>query len=71
MPLPAATAGHFTNRLWKMMALASVFSMVFVTGGLAISYPRDLPAGATIILLAAAVYLLVTLMRHRRRPAAR
>lgn len=59
LTLPAAIAGHFTHRLWRMMALASVLSATFILGGLAVSYPRDLPAGATIIVLAAAAYLLV------------
>ena len=59
LTLPVAVAGHFAKRLWQMMALATVFSMAFTTAGLAISYKPDLPAGATIIVLAGAVYLVV------------
>ena len=60
LTLPAAIAGRFTRTLWQTMILAAVFSVVFVTLGLAISYSPDLPAGATIILLAGVAYLAVT-----------
>jgi zinc transport system permease protein len=61
LTLPAAIAGHFTRRLWTMMALAVVFSMAFVTFGLAVSYRMDMPAGPVIIVLAGMVYLVVAL----------
>jgi len=69
LTLPVAVAGHFARRLWQMMALATVLSIVLTTAGLAISYEPDLPAGATIIVLAGAVYLAVTVgarVIHRR-----
>ena len=69
LTLPVAVAGHFARRLWQMMALATVISIVLTTAGLAISYEPDLPAGATIIVLAGAVYLAVTVgarVVHRR-----
>ena len=70
LTLPVAVAGHFCRRLWHMMALATLFSAVFTTLGLTLSYGPDLPAGATTILLAGAVYLAVALggrlMRWRR-----
>ena len=72
LTIPAAVAGHFTNRLAHMMAAAIVVSVVFTTGGLAVSYGPDLPAGATIIVLAGATYLLVAVIaaaRRRRRGA--
>ena len=59
LTIPAAVAGHFTNRLSSMMAASVVISMVFTTCGLAVSYGPDLPAGATIIVLAGATYLVV------------
>lgn len=67
LTIPAAVAGHFTNRLLHMMAAAIVVSMVFTTGGLALSYGPDLPAGATIIVLAGATYLLVAIVTGVRR----
>jgi zinc transport system permease protein len=68
LTLPVAVAGHFARRLWQMMALATVFSILFTTAGLAISYKPDLPAGATIIVLAGAVYLVVVVLSRLFRP---
>jgi len=59
LTIPAAVAGHFTNRLSHMMVAATCISVVFTSAGLAASYGPDLPAGATIIALAGATYLLV------------
>ena len=58
LSLPVAVAGLLARRLWQMMLLAVVLSMLFTTAGLAVSYSRDLPAGAVIIVLAAGAYLL-------------
>ena len=68
LTLPVAVAGHFARRLWQMMALATVFSILFTTAGLAISYQPDLPAGATVIVLAGAVYLVVVIGARLLRP---
>ena len=57
--LPAAIAGRFTRTLGRTMVLASGLSIAFTTIGLAVSYQPDLPAGATIILVAGTAYLLV------------
>jgi zinc transport system permease protein len=65
--LPAAVAGHFTNTLGRMMLVATVFSILFTTFGLALSYGPNLPAGATIIVLAGAGYLLVNLFARLLR----
>jgi zinc transport system permease protein len=71
LTLPAAVAGHFSRKLWQMMFLATIFSLLFTTGGLAISYGPNLPAGATSIILAGAAYLLVMIgtglskLKHR------
>jgi len=59
LTLPAAIAGEFTKRLWHMMALSAVLAALFTTTGLVVSYGPDLPAGATTIVIAGAVYLLV------------
>lgn len=72
--LPAAVAGHFTHTLWKMMIVATVFSALFTIVGLAVSYGPNLPAGATIIVVAGIAYLAVTIAAgyiRRRRAAAR
>jgi zinc transport system permease protein len=57
--LPVAVAGVFARRLWQMMALSVLFAAFFTTGGLALSYGPDLPAGATTIVLAGVFYLVV------------
>jgi len=55
--LPAAVAGEFTKRLWHMMVLSALLTVFFTTTGLALSYGPNLPAGATIIVIAGAAYL--------------
>ena len=70
LSLPVAVAGQFSKNLWQMMVFSALLSAVFTTAGLALSYGPDLPAGATIIILAGAVYLLLTVgsyLRRRRR----
>jgi zinc transport system permease protein len=56
--LPAATARQFVRSVAGMMIGACVLGAVFGVVGLAVSYQANLPSGATIILLAGAVYLL-------------
>ncbi len=70
LTLPAAIAGRMASRLWQIMGLAVVVSAAFTTTGLALSYGPDLPAGAFIIVLAGAVYLVVAVwdwLRNRGR----
>jgi len=57
LSLPVAVAGVFARRLWQMMALSAGFTVLFTTGGLALSYGPNLPAGATTIVLAGLCYL--------------
>lgn len=63
LALPAATAGLFSRRLWQMMALATALCLFFTLGGLALSYGPELPAGATIVEVAGAAYLLALLSK--------
>jgi zinc transport system permease protein len=67
LTLPAAVAGHFARQLWQMMAVAVLFCMAFVTAGIAVSYPCNLPSGPVIVLIAGAAYLLVTVVARLRR----
>lgn len=67
LTLPAAIAGHFVNRLGRMMVLASLLCMVFISGGLAWSYSLDLPSGPVIIVLAGGAYLITLLVSRLRR----
>jgi zinc transport system permease protein len=59
LTLPAATALHVTGRLWSAMAVASVLCFLFTICGIVLSYGPELPAGATVIEVAGATYLLV------------
>jgi zinc transport system permease protein len=65
--VPVAIAGHFTSTLRGMMVASSLLCVLFTTSGLAISYGPDLPAGATTIALAGAVYLTVLAVAWFRR----
>jgi zinc transport system permease protein len=69
LTLPVAVADQFSRRLWQMMVLSTIFSMLFTTAGLAVSYSPRLPAGATTIVIAGATYLVVLVaMQILRRP---
>jgi zinc transport system permease protein len=58
LTLPAAIAGQYARSLAAMMLAATLLGVVFAGTGLALSYQADLPAGATIVLVAGTVYLL-------------
>ena len=61
LTIPAATAGRLTSSLKYMMIIAIILGMLFTSGGLLLSYVFDLPSGATIILLAGIVFVLVSI----------
>ena len=71
LALPSAAAASLTKRLWQAMILASAFTGVCMVGGLTLSYKPNLPAGATIIVVAGIVYLLVLVLRPAGRAAGR
>jgi zinc transport system permease protein len=60
LTLPAGTAGHRSRSLGGMMAGATLLSALFSTAGLAASWSLDLPAGATVVVIAGAVFLAVS-----------
>ena len=70
LTLPAATAGHFARRLWQMMAVATLFCIVFIGSGITLSYTQEFPTGPVIVIIAGGAYLLVTLGSRVRRRAA-
>ncbi|OQZ07180.1 MAG: hypothetical protein B6D36_01240 [Planctomycetes bacterium UTPLA1] len=71
LTLPAATAGQFARTLTRMMIGATLICMATTIGGLALSYGPDLPAGATMIVLSAAVYVLAILASRALKPSLR
>ena len=60
--LPVAAAGAISKNLWQMMIISTLLTALSTAGGLAISYGPNLPAGATIVLVAGGVYLIVNLL---------
>ncbi len=60
LTMPAAIAGQWVNEMKQMMVLASILGMSFTTAGLWLSYWLNLTSGATIILVAGAIFLLST-----------
>ncbi|TCD47723.1 metal ABC transporter permease [Chlorobium sp. N1] len=70
LTVPAAIARRFSRSLPAMMALATVLSLLFSVIGLWLSYLFNLASGATIILVAAAAFLLVQLAGFTRGSAA-
>ena len=67
LTLPAATARYYSRSLVQMMVLASVLGALFTTSGLIVSYQPDLPAGATIIVIAGFAFLLATFLKGLSR----
>ena len=67
LTLPVAIAGHFCKTLWQMMVFSALLTMALTTAGLGFSYTADLPAGATTVVLAGALYLLVVMGSALRR----
>lgn len=63
---PTAVAALFTKRLAPRMALSVAVGMAFCLTGLVISYYLGTPSGATIVMVAAASYLVALLARTVR-----
>ncbi|NMB46437.1 MAG: metal ABC transporter permease [Firmicutes bacterium] len=63
LTLPPAIANHYAHNLAQMMAFAVALSMFFNATGLVVSYQLDLPAGATIVMIAGLFYLLSISLR--------
>ncbi|MGD2105704.1 MAG: metal ABC transporter permease, partial [Anaerolineae bacterium] len=70
LTIPAAISGRFVDDVKKMMILASLLGMVFMTVGLWLSYFLNLTSGATIILFAGAAYGLSLALDRLLRPQA-
>ncbi len=67
LTLPAATAGHFSRKMWHMMIWAVLLCALFTTSGLALSYHADLPSGPVVVFIGAASYLAVMAALFVRR----
>lgn len=62
--IPAATARLLAPSLRAYVLLANIVSVLAVLAGLVISYFYDLPSGATIVLVATALFALSTIFRR-------
>jgi zinc transport system permease protein len=67
LTIPAAVSEIFTKRLLHMMFGAAALSLLFTLLGLWLSYATNLPSGATIVILAAAVFFVTMLYGRGRR----
>jgi len=57
--IPAAAARRLSNSPETMAMLASLLGMLSVTGGLALSWFYDTPAGPSVVLIASALFFLL------------
>lgn len=68
LSLPAAAASLWTRSLAGMMLMATVLGLMATSGGLAVSYAPELPAGSVIVLVMVALYAVsLGLRRYRDR----
>ncbi|MGH8593491.1 MAG: metal ABC transporter permease [Gammaproteobacteria bacterium] len=67
LSLPPTIAAAYANSVKGIMFLASLLSAAFTTGGIMLSYGPDLPAGATIVVLAGGCFLVSTALLGMRR----
>jgi zinc transport system permease protein len=57
LTVPAAIASLFSFNMKRIMAIATGLGLIFTIGGLLLSWEYDLPAGATIVLLAGLFFI--------------
>ena len=67
LTLPAATAGHLTQRLFPMSVLAIIFCFLCSWGGLYLSIVYNFSAGPVMILVSAITYAMVKAISCRLR----
>lgn len=63
--IPAATARKFSSTPEQMAFLASVIGSIAVFGGLSLSWFYDTPAGPSVVISAAAMFMLSQMVRSR------
>ncbi|HPE66211.1 MAG TPA: metal ABC transporter permease, partial [Synergistales bacterium] len=66
LTIPPSVAEKFSRSLWSMMGISCVLSALFSVAGLALAVQFNLTAGAVIIAVASAVYLVSLLLPGRR-----
>jgi len=63
--IPAATARKFSSTPEQMALFASVIGSIAVCGGLSLSWFYDTPAGPSVVISAAAMFMLSQMVRSR------
>ncbi|MBN2010431.1 metal ABC transporter permease [candidate division KSB1 bacterium] len=70
LTIPTVIARQFTNQLKRIITYSSLFAVLFTVLGLWLSYEFDLPSGATIVLVLAALFFIISAVKSimlRRR----
>ena len=67
MVLPVSAAGRLAWSMRSTLVLSTAIGLASALSGLTISYYADLPPGGTIVLVAAAVYLVALAATARGR----
>ena len=65
--IPSAAALQMTENFKIALITAVLFGILSSVGGLFLSYSFDTPSGATIVLLATAIFLISSIFRHQKR----
>jgi len=67
LTIPPSIAKQHTTNLKPMMVLSVLLGIVLTTGGLWVSYTRDLASGATIIILLVVAFIVSTIVKKLKR----
>ncbi len=65
--IPAAAAQQWARHIWSMMLISACIGILSSWAGVFVSYWLDVPSGATIVLIATAVFFLSVLFSPKRR----
>ena len=63
--IPAATARKFSSTPEQMALFASIIGSIAVCGGLSLSWFYDTPAGPSVVISAAAMFMLSQMVKSR------
>ncbi len=64
LTIPPLTAKKFSNSLSKIMFLSVLFSIFYSFIGIYLSYVLSVPSGASIIIVSAAIYIILVLLKR-------
>ncbi|MBN1971693.1 MAG: metal ABC transporter permease [Candidatus Delongbacteria bacterium] len=62
LTIPASAASLFSSRFSRIMIISFILGLFFSLSGIFLSYQYDLPSGATIVLISATVYLILSII---------